>query len=361
MFDPFDPQSGGQFVKNIRDLASCDDAELLESLRAFGWMKDFPALADENGVVLVGHRRIKLAGDLGIAPVIKTINFGKGEVADAERLKLAIASNVGFQQMTKEDRRRIAAYLYGEQKWTMQRIAEALGSGVKTISRDLEGFVIPTKPPRPKGGRPKGAARKNESAKAKAAAKLVLDEEKTYSEAEAEFGLSNTVIRSAVAREEGRREASAEPDIDPETFPKSWKQKFDATMARYQRKLDLELESRVHSEFRAAVQGYIDNFHEAEAMYHRVIKGRRGLLSKSTFMLILSCLHPDSRVSVSQGKLAEAFRVFRTLELELVAEPEHRAPLSPGMPQTVAELLKRKEEVAAARRAKRAARAAVSP
>lgn len=124
MDDLFDPDRG-KFAKNIR-AAGGDDTELRESLKSFGWLKEFPALADENGVVLVGNRRVKLAKELGIEPVVETITFGKGTAADAERLKLAIASNIGFQSMTPEDRKRIAAHLYGAE-WTMQRIAEALG------------------------------------------------------------------------------------------------------------------------------------------------------------------------------------------------------------------------------------------
>jgi hypothetical protein len=50
----FDPKTGA-FALNIRDIGG-DDSELLESLKKFGWIKEFPALVDENGVVLVGHR-----------------------------------------------------------------------------------------------------------------------------------------------------------------------------------------------------------------------------------------------------------------------------------------------------------------
>ena len=45
-------------------------------------------------------------------------------------------------------------------EWTMQRIAAALGVSRETITKDLAGLVTITKPPRPKGGRRKGAARR---------------------------------------------------------------------------------------------------------------------------------------------------------------------------------------------------------
>jgi predicted ArsR family transcriptional regulator len=83
------------------------------------------------------------------------------------RLKLAIASNTGFKPMTKDDRKRIAEYLYGTKEWTMEKIAEALDVGKTTIERDLANLPTPgkLKPAKtasnPKGaGRPKGSSGK---------------------------------------------------------------------------------------------------------------------------------------------------------------------------------------------------------
>ena len=151
----FDPKTGA-FAGNIRDIGG-DDSELRESLKELGWIKEFPALVDENGVVLVGHRRMKIAEEENIEPAIKNLNLGKGDAADAKRLRLAIVSNIGSKPMTPEDRKRIAEHLYGEREWTMERIAEALNVSTRQISKDLEGFEPSSKPPRPKGGRPKGS------------------------------------------------------------------------------------------------------------------------------------------------------------------------------------------------------------
>jgi ParB-like chromosome segregation protein Spo0J len=140
---------------NIRSLIGIDDAELRESMREFGWVSEFPALVDENGTTLVGHRRLKIAAELGIPPVVKPLTLGTGTEADAERFKLALVSNIGGAPLSREDRKRIAECLYGAHEWTMERIAKALRVGTKTVARDLEGFVSVTKPPRPKGGRPK--------------------------------------------------------------------------------------------------------------------------------------------------------------------------------------------------------------
>ena len=112
-------------------------------MKANGWMEAFPALIDEHDETLVGHRRLKISKELGINPVIKKLTLGSGDEADAKRLRLAIASNIGFKPMTKDDRQRIAEYLYGEREWTMQRIADALNVD-KDGQRDLVNFVTIT-------------------------------------------------------------------------------------------------------------------------------------------------------------------------------------------------------------------------
>ena len=163
--DPFNPETGA-FADNIRLAGEDDLTELRNSMKQFGFIDHFPVLMDENDVVLVGHRRLKVAKELGIEPVIKKLDIGQGDAADAERLKLAIASNIGFKPMTKNDRKRIAKYLYGDREWTMERIAEALNVSTKTVSFDLkEVFTQGKNPHRPKGGRPKGSKGSKRSSK----------------------------------------------------------------------------------------------------------------------------------------------------------------------------------------------------
>jgi ParB-like chromosome segregation protein Spo0J len=74
-----------------REFGSAD--ELRASLQSFGWHSRYPAIEDEYGNVLVGNRRLAVARELGITPVIEKVKFGNGDEADAERLKLALISN----------------------------------------------------------------------------------------------------------------------------------------------------------------------------------------------------------------------------------------------------------------------------
>jgi ParB-like chromosome segregation protein Spo0J len=153
--DPFSPVSG-QFATNIREEIG-DLTELRESMQTWGWIPEFPALLDERNVILVGNRRMKVAKELGIEPVTKTLVLGNGDAADAERFKLAVASNLGGKKLSPNDRKRIATHLYSDHNWTMKRIGEALDVGKSTVARDIEGFPTVGKPHRPKGGRPKGS------------------------------------------------------------------------------------------------------------------------------------------------------------------------------------------------------------
>ena len=57
-------------TRNIRDIKRLDDSELRESMDKWGWLPQFPAYADENGVLLVGHRRMKLAKEFPELPLL---------------------------------------------------------------------------------------------------------------------------------------------------------------------------------------------------------------------------------------------------------------------------------------------------
>jgi hypothetical protein len=136
----FSPISGA-FAANIRDDIG-DLSELRESMKAWGWIDQpsFRALGDaRTKVVLIGHRRITVAKELGIDwhRHIDWIDIGDGDAADAIRFKLAIASNIGSKKLSPNDRKRIAQHLYGEKEWTQERIADALNVAQSTVAKDL--------------------------------------------------------------------------------------------------------------------------------------------------------------------------------------------------------------------------------
>ena len=55
----------GTLVNNFGRGGSKDDlSDLLDSMRTFGWIPEFPAIRDERGEILVGHRRLAAAAQL---------------------------------------------------------------------------------------------------------------------------------------------------------------------------------------------------------------------------------------------------------------------------------------------------------
>jgi predicted ArsR family transcriptional regulator len=270
------------------------DDELRTSLQQNGWLLHLPAIKDENGRIVVGNRRMKIATDLGIEPVVELVHFGSGLAADAERIKLAVGSNLGRHDNT--DRKRLAVYLY-EQGLTQQRIAEALGVSQGQISIDLKTLLATNKVSRvdrlgrKNTGRPKAPPKPREPkysrAKEDRVAELVVDERKTWDEVRAETGVSATIIRKAKAREQGRREARREfieaaPVADRAAIERVLRKEFEEA---YQRKLDEALLGFVAEEWFPAVKSYLD---EARKV---VEKSREPMFTEEQYNALLKCTH----------------------------------------------------------------------
>jgi hypothetical protein len=151
--DPFNPDTG-IFGHNVRTPKPDGYEELRQSMREFGYLPGHPIIEDENGVIIAGHRRATVAGDLGITPDVLQLSFGSGDAADAKRLKTAIGSNIGFEPVSTADRQKIALHLYQGKRWSMEKIAQALNVSAMTVSRDLRNLTG-VKSDGPKRGRPR--------------------------------------------------------------------------------------------------------------------------------------------------------------------------------------------------------------
>jgi hypothetical protein len=375
--DPFNPKTG-EFAENIRAITRVDNSELRASLKEFGWRKEFPAYKDERGVVLVGHRRLKIAAEEGIKPVIVELELGDGDEADAERLKVALVSNIGFVPLGKKDRGRIAQYLYGERKWTMERIAKALDVNKATVSRDLGDCcsVQQLKPAKtasnPKGaGRPKGSQkyprppRKTSAVMESAAATLVLDQGMTLEQAAAQTGLASVqTVKTSIAREEGRRETEEQNDLSLTA-----QQRFDARLRAALRQQEAEFEIRVLAECKRRLDEIsLPHYSKELVDLEDSIKNGKGIMDNVTYRKILARLHterliqllgiPLSKLDPSLAKrYDEAFRLFTELEKRVLDEKESPTQFR-TMPRTYEELMAMKAKVQANRRAKRAERTA---
>jgi transposase len=248
-----------------------------------------------------------------------------------------------------------------EEGFTQEQIAMLFGVSDRTISEDLRGFEATSKPPRPKGGRPKGSKTSNRKKGPKnkdasqLAASLVLDQGKGRPAAAAETGLGEHAVQLAVAHEEGRRQGLAEPQVDRADLSLNAQEKFDAAIRRYKQNLDLKTKQTVQEEIQriyneVGLPAYERTLGQllSDIEYAR----SRGVMTRAHYMTIWHCLHPDSRKSVTDQRLQQAFTLFEKLRPLLLSEAEDPTPRL-GVPKTFQELM--------AQRAKRKAGKGVMP
>jgi hypothetical protein len=141
--DSFDTmKTCGTFATDWRDKATGkrDEAcreDLRWSMQTFGWLEGHEAILDENGVVLVGNRRLAMARELGIPERTITLTFGTGVDATKRRWHYMVGSNMGPKPFTASDRKKMTWRLRKEEEWSQERIAEFLHCDQKTVSNDL--------------------------------------------------------------------------------------------------------------------------------------------------------------------------------------------------------------------------------
>ena len=275
---------------------------------------------------------------------------------------IAVWHSLPEDQRTK-DRRRPMVEALAKQGYTQEAIGIQLGVSHQTIGRDLETLSIvdnvkgqgrDTRGRKKSTGRPKGGRKeriKNTADTLTRAAELFLDKGMTRAEVMAETGITENQVQLAVERERGRREAI--PDIDPATLSLTTQQKFEAAIAAHKRKLDLEFRDRILDEVRRRIDEMIlpewkRRIEEAKKLY----KHRRGAMDKATFNKIRRALHPDSRNSISDKVLAEAFDTFMNLEKFLLDEEASPTEIGP-VPDSLAEWDKMRATANAKRKAKR--------
>ncbi|MCH9732273.1 MAG: hypothetical protein K0U84_21830 [Actinomycetia bacterium] len=94
---------------------------------------------------------------------------------------------------------------------------------------------------------------------------------------------------------------------------KQWHAKADKDVAAYKAKLKAEAERE-----RQTRDAERERYREAVKVYRA-----KGLIEAADYDTIRSCLHPDSRASASDTKLAKAFRIFSDSKIKtlLVKEP----------------------------------------
>jgi len=237
-------------------------------------------------------------------------------------------------------RKPVAERLY-KQGFTMHTIATQLGVHVDTISEDLREFSDtpkikkqPKTASNPKGaGRPKGRrdSHKSDKSKTQAAALLFLDQGWTREKVVAQTGLGEHEVQLAIERERGRRE----PQISRDDLSMSAQQKFDSAIRQEKARLAVSFRQEVSNKVKEFVDATVlpqwrQQIDEAKQLFAR----RRALMDKDTFDTIRRALHPDSRHSISDQKLHEAFIAFMKLEKFLIDEKDSPTKFEPPLPDS---------------------------
>jgi len=221
---PFDPMKGNgtderpAFAENIRHNQRPNktlDDELRESMRMFGWLPYHPAVKDERGVVLVGHRRLRVAEELGIEPQIVTHSYGSGDAADIERFKIAVGSNMGAKGLTDTDWKAIARSMRAE-GWTQQAIADALERSQSAVQREVHDLPTVGNSEKPKRGRPRVKTTPEEEAQVIA---LMDAGVRNRAQVAEQTGLGEHQVQRVMRDENVRRAALETSPPEPEPTP----------------------------------------------------------------------------------------------------------------------------------------------
>lgn len=183
------------------------------------------------------------------------------------------------------------------------------------------------------------------------AASLVLDKGKTLKEAAEAAGVdgSETVVKLAVAREQGRREAMEDNSVDVSTLPKSAQEKIEVAVRKRARELELSIEARVRELFQKALENVWPELERREREAEECIQARRGIMPRKQFLAILAALHPDSRKGYTEQRLAELFQAFKKCELVICKESEFPTKRPSILPQGAAGWAAMKQRASAAK------------
>jgi hypothetical protein len=258
----------------------------------------------------------------------------------------------------KAQRKPIAEKLY-KQGFKHEAIATQLGMDVRTIYRDLETFVSMSNV---KGQGKDTLGRKKSTGRGKGtkSSKVVNKHAKIVALADAglakpaiaeQTGVGERMVDRVLEVESARRE----PTIDPATLSMTAQQKLETVERQYKAKLDADFYRAVENEIRKRIDEIIlPHWKQQIDQAHQLFSRRKALMDKETFNTIRRALHPDSRQSISDKKLGEAFDAFMALEKFLLNEKDSPTEF-PDLPRTWQEWEMAKQKATAARKAKRTA------
>jgi hypothetical protein len=135
--------------------------------------------------------------------------------------------------------------------------------------------------------------------------------------------------------------AAVEPLLSASDFSMSMQQKYEMWQRQQLKRMEEEFEFRVRAECqRRLEETMLPYYNEKHAEHERVVRTRKGMMTRANYNSIRSCLHPDRVQDPGLKKrYEEAFRIFNELELLFLDEKERPTASPFKMPTTVAEMM----------------------
>lgn len=138
------------------------------------------------------------------------------------------------------------------------------------------------------------------------------------------YGLTERTAKDAKQTAEGLVLGRADAVvIDWDSIPATAQRKLETARRQIRRELEAEFEPLVQKTVQERLKFGAKQMAQLEKESRRVLDSRKGVFTRAEFDTIRSCLHPDSRLSVSDEKLAKAFRTFNEAEIVLLSEADH--------------------------------------
>jgi len=347
-------------VKNAHDAvrAACHkvqaDALVIEAQAQCRLADEYDAAQKRGEAQKAGGNRTSIIPDKNNAAKVTDIGLTSKQVHEARAIRDAEKAKPGVVRKTVDAQLKAGAE---PTRTDVKRVVKEITNPNSTHPKNTGSKSNNKSTSAARRGGPRPERQKNPTNATQLAAFLVLDKGYTYEQAANETDVGSVqIVKTAVQREEGRREAMASPEVQEKILSMSAQEKFAAALRAAIRKLELEFEFKVReklAEWLNAVS--LPHYAKKLESLERLISSRKGVMDKITYNKIRFCLHPDHIQDPTLKKRhEEAFTTFNELEKLLLSEKESPTEFR-KLPRTYEELMAMKAKVQAERKAKRSA------
>ena len=144
--------------------------------------------------------------------------------------------------------------------------------------------------------------------------------------AEAQAGCTTergTKLAAVLIELEQARETLRQAQLMP-PLSASAQQRVEAAIRQHKQNLDAEFSQQVEEEVTRRMREFV--LPHFLALYEEAVKTRKGIMDRAAYRLIWSCLHDDSRKSVSSEKLNKAFNIWTEAKAKVLGEEKNSTP-----------------------------------